>query len=153
MSITITKINENYHFVDGENAEVVLTPESVVFEKKTGKYWLKLPVNSLNRKLVCLSKFDDCNVVTIDNVKQPVTITHSTTSSKLEDYMTEEEKKIIADIHAKAEARRDEAKKKAAEAKKDPVQKAKAKVASAIEALKALGMSDEAIAKLIGGQA
>lgn len=114
---------------------------------------LKLPENPSNRKWLSVKKVIEAGGELELTYKESIVLGERSTSSKLEDYMTDEEKKLIADIHAKAEARRDEAKKKAAEAKKDPVQKAKAKAASAIEALKALGMSDEAIAKLIGGQA
>lgn len=154
--ISITKNNEkSFTFQELDKAPVHLDEKSIVLEKKTGKYWLKLPENTLNRKLVGLNKFEESNVVTLteDHLKKPVTHTGTShVSSKLEDFMTEEEKQIIADIKAKAEARREEAKKKATEAKKDPVVKARNRVYNAIEALKALGMSDEAIAKLIKGE-
>lgn len=112
---------------------------------------LKLPENPSNRKWLSVKKVTEAGGELELTYKASIVLGERSTSSKLEDYMTEEEKKIIADIQAKAEARREEAKKKAAEAKKDPVKKAKAKVESAIDALKALGMSDEAIAKLIKG--
>lgn len=157
MSTFITKSTNSttgYEIViKDEKGAIVETKaiESIVDEGKT----LKLPENPSNRKFYSLKKVEEANGTVELTYKDSIKLgerSSTSTSSKLDDYMTEEEKQIIADIKAKAEARREQAKKDAADKKNDPVEKARKRVASAIENLKALGLSDESIAKLIANR-
>lgn len=107
--MTITKISENsYKFIDGEN-EATLTKISL--EKKTGKYWLHLPYpNSMNRKLICLDKFNDNDTVTIEDAKSSPTRNPDSPkkipTNSLIEYLTDEEKKIYEELIQKAQKRK-----------------------------------------------
>ena len=123
--------------------------ETIVDEGKT----LKLPENPSNRKFFSIKKIEEAGGTLELTHKESIKIgERSSVSKSLEDYMTDEEKKIIDDIKKKAEQRREDAKKKAQEEKNDPVKKAEKKVHSIIESLKKMGMSDEAIQKLISSK-
>jgi DNA anti-recombination protein RmuC len=150
MKITITKLDERkYSFIEEGKEEVILDKdEDFSFEKKTGKWYIRLPENSLNRKVISTSKFNENPEIVLDKYKETISISSSSKKS-LEDYMTEEEKKTIQEIRERAEQRRDEEKKRLEEAKKNPIEKAKKQVNSIIESLKKLGMSEEKILELI----
>jgi DNA anti-recombination protein RmuC len=150
MKITITKLDERkYSFIEEGKEEVILDKdEDFSFEKKTGKWYIRLPENSLNRKVISTSKFNENPEIVLDKYKETISISSSSKKS-LEDYMTEEEKKTIQEIRERAELRRDEEKKRLEEAKKNPIEKAKKQVNSIIESLKKLGMSEEKILELI----
>lgn len=154
MSITITKIgNSTFSYQENDNPIVTLDEKAIVLEKKTGIYWLKLPENSLNRKLVSTKKFDDTDVVIIDKIKtQPTRSSENAPKAKLLDFLTEEEldgveqaQKYIDEMMATARARREEARNKPLTEK----EKAQKKLDKAINELKSLGMTEEEIQALL----
>lgn len=110
MKVTIIKIDATtYNFQEEGKDLVVLTDKDIVLEKKTGAYWLKLPENSLNRKLINTKKFDESSTIVLENVKTPVTITRSNWM----DYLTEEEKDNLTRAEEALEAMRTEYKREA----------------------------------------
>lgn len=113
---------------------------------------LVLPENPSNRKYFSIKKVNDAGGTIELTYKPTKTITTSPRKS-LDDYMTDEEKTTIEAIHEAAKARRDAER----EANKKPVKKSNKALAAEyqmlIEALKANGMTDEQIAKMIGEEA
>lgn len=128
MKVTITKIDANtYHFEEDGKLQI-LTNNDVVLEKKTGAYWLKLPENSTNRKLINVKKFDKEACIEL-TYKTPITLStreNSEPKKPLEDYLEGEDRIIYLELVEKAKKNRAEA------TKKKPMtelEKAEAKVA------------------------
>jgi hypothetical protein len=150
MKLTITKLNENlYAYVEEGKDEILLDEKSIVLEKKTDIYWLKLPENPLNRKLVSTKKFAENPVVILENVKTPIKIGEKSPKKNWTEYLNDEEKEMYERLKKNAEERMRLEKEEEEKKKNDPIEKAKKKVNSIIENLKNLGMSDESILELI----
>lgn len=99
--VKIYKENDKFYMEDGDAPVVEVT--KIVTDKK-GKDWLILPENSSNRKCIVLTK------VTETGIELGYKETRTSTSSgrkKLEDYLTDEERQIIADIMAKCKERKE----------------------------------------------
>lgn len=95
----------------------------VALDKKTADDYLYLPqdvVDATNRRLIGINGIKKANVeryeLTTKEYREPRVLgprpANGEPRKKLDEYMTEEEKATIADILAKAKARRDEATKK-----------------------------------------
>lgn len=147
--ITITKIDANtYNFKDEEKDIVILTDKDVVLEKKTGAYWLKLPENSCNRKLINIKKFDKNDTIIIDTYKESIKISERK-STKWEDYLTDEEKEVVSeaertyyeiiDEYKKIALERKEADKKKPMTKEDKIRAQIEKYQKMLEKLEAEG--------------
>ena len=100
---------EGKFFMEDKGNIVEVTPNK--------DYWLKLPVNSCNRVWTNCAKVDkapDQCVDYGDTVKMPRIITgRSVTERKpLEDYLNEEDRKLLLELVEKAKKAREEATKK-----------------------------------------
>lgn len=135
--------------VKDENGKVTTTMpiDDIVDNGKT----LVLPENPSNRKYFNIEKVKKAGGTVELTYKPTKTLTTGPRKS-LEDYMTEEEKATIAKIEADAKARRDAER----EANKKPAKKSNKTLAAEyqvlVEALKAAGMTEEQIAKMIEGE-
>ena len=154
--LKITKISESsYTYQEDNNPVINLDDKAIVLEKKTGIYWLKLPENSLNRKLVSTKKFTDTDTVILDKIKTAPA--KSETSRKgWKEYLTEQEieeldvleKNYLDKLNEykrKANERRDEQKNKPLTEK----EKAQRKLDKAIAELMNLGLSEKEIKALL----
>ena len=93
---------------DGNKTDEIMITETTL-EKKTNIHWLVLPENPMNRKLINPSKVDKLGKVEL-TYKEPIVLgprNENGSHKKLEDYLTDEEKAIIADLMAKAKARKE----------------------------------------------
>ena len=108
---------------------------------------LKLPENPANRKYFSVKKIEAAGGTIELTYKEAVKLgeRQTTNRTKLEDFMTEEEKATIAMIMERAKTRREDARKKPLTEK----EKAQRKLDKAIEELKSLGMTDEEIQTLL----
>ena len=123
MSIKITKLSENsYQYQENNGTIVNLDEKSIVLEKKTGIYWLKLPTNELNRKLVSTKKFAETNEIILEAVKT-ARAPQSSSKKSWKEYLTERELEdlevaeknyndMLNEFKSIANARREDAKKK-----------------------------------------
>ena len=150
MKIKIEKINEKeFKFIEEGGEEIILNEKSIIVDKRTMKNYLRLPENSLKIQSFNMNKFEKSNIIEFENQRSEKSNSGKSLKKSLEEYMTEEERKIIQEIREKAEKRREEEKKRLEEEKKNPIEKQKRKINSIIENLKKLGMSEEKILELI----
>lgn len=134
---TSTTSTTGYEIVtkDEDNAIVeVKHIESIVDDGKT----LKLPENPSNRKYFSIEKVKANNDTIELTYKESVKLGERTSSKKLEDYLTDEEKKIIEDIMNKARERKEADKKKPA-TKEDKIRAQIEKYQKMLEKLEAEG--------------
>ena len=108
---------------------------------------LKLPENAANRKYFSVKKIEAAGGTIELTYKEAIKLSErqTTNRTKLEDFMTEEEKATIAMIMERAKTRKEEARKKPLTEK----EKAQRKLDKAIEELKSLGMSEDEIQALL----
>lgn len=106
-----TKTGYELVSIDELGNENVQPIEKTVLEKKTNINWLVLPENAANRKLINPAKLEKAGGYLELTYKESVVIgprgENGEPRKKLEEYLTDEEKTIIADIMAKAKARRE----------------------------------------------
>ena len=80
-----------------------------VVELKTmlthGKLEVKLPENSANRQFVMCNKITEEGLVLEPRTNEPRQFGKSVSTKSLEEYMTDEERKIVEDIYAKCKER------------------------------------------------
>lgn len=100
--VKIYKENETIYMEDGD--EIVELNEYITVDKKSGKEVIKLPENSANRQWIMVDKVTEEGIEL--NYKETRTIGARGSSKKLQDYMTDEEKQIVADIMAKCQERK-----------------------------------------------
>ena len=147
---TSTTSTTGFELIVKDESGKVTTTMPIVDTADEGKT-LVLPENPSNRKYFNIEKVNKAGGTIELTYKATKTLTTGPRKS-LEDYMTEEEKATIAQIEANAKARRDTER----EANKKPTKKSNKALAAEyqalIEALKAAGMTDEQIAKMIGGE-
>lgn len=138
MSIIIKKTETGYELHDGETITRNL---KVVFDPRKGCGDIKLPENSLGKKWLSESRFTD-GITEIDLNNMPTRSQSGTPTTlksptlKWEDFVSEEDQKVLAEIKARAE--RAMAKKKA----ENDLEKAMAEVAR-LQAL-LMGETEEA---------
>ena len=113
----ITKIirdessKRNYTLIILEDDQIIEKKEIIDVDPKNEKI-LKLPENPSNRKWLSIDKIEKNGGELVLEYKESIKLGERTSSKKLEDYLTDEEKKIIDDIMNKARERREEDKKK-----------------------------------------
>lgn len=100
---------EGKFFMEDKGNVVEVTPNK--------DYWLKLPTNSCNRVWVSCAKVDKAATQCVDygdEVKVPRTITGRSVAERkpLEDYLSEEDRKMYLALVEKAKKTREEATKK-----------------------------------------
>lgn len=124
MSIIIKKTETGYELHDGE---IITRNLKVVFDPRKGCGDIKLPENSLGRKWFSESRFQEgMTEIDLENLPTKSNGTSQTVQSpklKWEDFVSEEDQKILAEIKSRAEKRM--AKKKA----ESDLEKAMAEVA------------------------
>lgn len=101
--VKIYKENETIYMED--NGNIVDLTDHIMVDKKTGRDVIKLPENSANRQWIMADKVTEEGVEL--SYKETRTIGVRGSSKKLQDYMTDEEKQIVADIMAKCQERKD----------------------------------------------
>ena len=89
--VKIRKIEEKYYIEEANGELLEITEKGKYFEKKTGKTWYKLPVNSMNNKII-----NEANLVDGYELKYraPKDYTNSSNSSNkkhFSEYLTPEE--------------------------------------------------------------
>lgn len=104
MSIIIKKTETGYELHDGETITRNL---KVVFDPRKGCGDIKLPENSLGRKWFSESRFaEGITEIDLENLPTKSNGTSQTVQSpklKWEDFVSEEDQKILAEIKARAE--------------------------------------------------
>lgn len=104
MSIIIKKTETGYELHDGETITRNL---KVVFDPRKGCGDIKLPENSLGRKWFSESRFQEgMTEIDLENLPTKSNGTSQTVQSpklKWEDFVSEEDQKILAEIKARAE--------------------------------------------------
>lgn len=118
--VKIYKENETIYMEDGDD---IIELTKVVHENKTDKDWVVLPENSANRKVVDLAKISETPIEL--KYRETRMVGPRGSSKKLEEYMTDEEKQIVADIMAKCKERKEADK----PAPKSEIEKLKEKIA------------------------
>lgn len=119
-----TKTGYEIVSINDDGQEICQAIENTVLEKKTNVNWLVLPENAANRKLINPAKLEKANGFIELTYKESKVLgprENASPRKKLEDYLTDEEKAIIADIMEKAKERREADKPKPL----TPVEKAK----------------------------
>lgn len=108
MSIILKKTETGYELHDGETITKNL---KVVFDARKGCGDIKLPDNSLGKKWFSESRFQD-GMTEIDLENLPTRAKTDGTKTvvqtpklKWEDFVTEEDKEVLAEIKARAEAK------------------------------------------------
>lgn len=117
MSIIIKKTETGYEFHDGET---IVKNLKVVFDPRKGCGDIKLPENSLGKKWLSESRFaEGMTEIDLENMpsrSQSGTTTKTVTTPRLnwEDFVSEEDGALLAEIKTRAEAKMARAKLEAA---------------------------------------